>query len=68
MSNQNPFSRRKQKQLNKENKQKEEEEMSVDNNFTCEIMQANFYPSLNFVIDGMKIKNTPIERYSINLL
>lgn len=55
-------SKRKRKEKNKENKKKEEEEMNLDNNFSIEVTPMNYSENLDFIISGLKIKNSTIER------
>jgi hypothetical protein len=59
MSNQNNSIRRRTKENDKENKPKEEEEK---NEFTIEIIPMNYSENLDYVIQGMKINQTEIER------
>jgi hypothetical protein len=56
------LSKRKRKEKNKENKKKEEEEMNLDNNFSIEVTPMNYSENLDFIISGLKIKNSSIDR------
>jgi len=55
-------SKRKRKEKNKENKKKEEEDMNLDNNFSIEVTPMNYGENLDFIISGLKIKNSSIDR------
>jgi hypothetical protein len=60
---QNLFSlKKKKKESNKENKNKEDDEMSSDIQSAVEIISMNFYENLDFVVAGIKIGSTKVER------
>jgi len=62
MNNQPPQSRRKRKEKNKENKRKEEEEIHPDGEFSVEVIPNKYGENLDFVVQGLKIKNSLIKR------
>lgn len=60
---QNLFSlKKKKRENNKENKIKDDEEMSSDIQSAVEIISMNYYGNIDFMVEGMKIGNSHIER------
>jgi hypothetical protein len=62
MSNQN-FSRRKKRQENKENISRlEGEDINMESHYQTEIIPYNLYETLDYVVQGLKIKNVEIDK------
>ena len=60
---QNLFSlKKKKRENNKENKIKDDEEMSNDIQSAIEIISMNYYGNIDYMVEGMKIANSHIER------
>jgi hypothetical protein len=59
---QNLFSlKKKKRENNKENKSKEDEEMSNDIQSAVEIISMNYYENIDYVVTGMKIGNSQVD-------
>lgn len=62
-NNQNIFSlNKKKKASNKENKAKEEEDPHIESSLSVEIIPMKYSENLDFVVNGIKVKNYSIER------